>query len=149
MQLRCKVRSQRLILLKLYALFRHSWKARRIVIRLSVLNHGRFDRTVNGTNINNQTTNVKWSFAPSRDTFTFFLIFSTCIFFLGKHLGKIQLEVLKMLEALTLWMDMVKLVTSFTHHLLTTIRSALGKRDAPLSELKEKKYLLHFWVGFV
>lgn len=105
------------------------------MIRLSVLNHGRFDRTVNETNINNinnQTTNVKWSFGPSRDTFTFFLIFSTCFFFLGNHFRKIQLEVLKMLEALKLWMDMVKLVASFTHHLLTKIRSALGKRDAPL-----------------
>lgn len=64
------------------------------MIRLSLRDHGRFDRTLKGTNTNNQTTKVKWSFGASRNTFTFSLIFSSCVFFLGKRLGMIQLEVL-------------------------------------------------------
>lgn len=62
------------------------------MIGISLLDHGRFDRTLEGTNTNNQTTNVEWSFGASSDTFTFSLILSSCFFFLEKQLGKILLE---------------------------------------------------------
>lgn len=58
---------------------------------------------------------------------------------LGKASWKDSAESIKNAGSIKIGWTMVKLAASFTPHLLTPIRNSLGKRAAPLSQLKDVK----------